>query len=97
MRVHDLIAQHSIPWPPQIAAILPTSGELLQAILLSAEWRSDGVTEKIALLLGYHGPIVAASIDCDRRAPAACRTLYEALQRGVGLTLAEVEKLEVTL
>jgi hypothetical protein len=48
------------------------------------------------LLLRYHDQITATSIECNQRALPAYHALYEALQQGVGLTLAEIEDLEVT-
>jgi hypothetical protein len=43
MRVHDLIAQHLIPWPPPIAVAVrefekfPTAAESRQAVLHRAD------------------------------------------------------------
>jgi hypothetical protein len=103
MRVHELIAQHSIPWPPPVVAAarprenVPVASEVRQAILQSVFWGQDESDARwwIDLKLELHGGMVTAALACDRWQRQAYQDLFWALQRGLGRPLAEVEKLEV--
>jgi hypothetical protein len=103
MRVHDLIAQHSIPWPPPVATSvrpfenLPVASEVRQAILESVFWREDDAPPWIHLNLQFHGRMVTTSLVCRPEQQKVYQDLFWALHRGLGRTLAEVEDLEVAL
>lgn len=65
MRVHDLIAQHSIPWPPPVATSvqpfekLPVPSEVRQAFLESIYWREGDGRPVMDVQLRYHGRMVS--------------------------------------
>ena len=68
MRVHDLIAQHSIPWPPPVVAAvrpfekLPVPSEVRQALLESVFWREDDAQPGIDLHLQLHGGMATGAL-----------------------------------
>ena len=103
LRVHELIAQHSIPWPPPIVTSgrpsekVPVASEVRQAILEGIYWQEDDAGPAIDLHLQLHGRMVTAALVCARWQKQVYQDLFWALQRGLGRTLAEVENFEVAL
>jgi hypothetical protein len=103
MRVHDLIEQHAIPWPPPVVTSvrplekLPVASEVRQGILESVYWGEDESDARwwIDLHLQFQGGMVTAALVCDRWQKQVYQDLFWALQQGVGRTLAEIENLEV--
>ena len=101
MRVHDLIAQPSIPWPPPITTSvrpfenLPVASEVRPAVLESVFWGADEARPWINLQLQFHGRMLTASLVCGPGQKKVFQDLFWALYRGLGRTLAEVESLEV--
>jgi hypothetical protein len=103
MRVHELIAQHSIPWPPPVVTSvrpferLPVASEVREAILDSVFWGEDESDTRwwIGLHLRLHGRMVTASLACARWQKQMYQDLFWALDRSLGRTLAEIENLEV--
>jgi hypothetical protein len=72
MRVHDLIAQPSIPWPPPITTSvrpfenLPVASEVRPAVLESVFWGADEARPWIDLQLQFHGRMLTASLVCGK-------------------------------
>jgi hypothetical protein len=103
VRVHELIAQHSIPWPPPVATSvrpfekLPVASEVREAILESVFWGEDESDTRwwIDLHLQFHGGMVTAALVCDRWQKQVYQDLFWALHKGLGQTLAAIEDLEV--
>jgi hypothetical protein len=103
MRVHDLIAQHSILWPPPVATSvrpfenLPVASEVRQAVLESVFWREDDTPAWVQLHLQFHGRMITASLSCLPGQERVYQQLFWTLQGATGRTLADIEKLEVAL
>ena len=102
MRVHKLIAQHSIPWPPPVDTSvrpfenIPIASEVRQAILESVFWREDDTPPWIQLHLKFHGRMITASLICPPGQEKVYRELFWTLHRAAGRTLADIENLEVS-
>lgn len=105
MRVHDLIAQYRIPWPPPIAApvgpdgTIITSASVRNAVLKSVAWTEDENGVNIDMRLEYAGDVHPASLPCAPSCPperkAAYRALYAVLEKAKNRQLVEIENLEV--